>query len=74
MAWLTARLKQADRELVRLLRGNPMWRERDDLLEGVPGVGPVLTATLVADLPELASLSHNRSRRWSVSLHLNLAR
>ena len=37
-----------------------MWRERDDLLEGVPGVGPILTATLVADLPELARLSHKQ--------------
>jgi transposase len=31
-----ARLKQADRELVRALRSSPMWRERDDLLEGIP--------------------------------------
>jgi transposase len=60
VAWLTARLKQADRELVRLLRDTPIWRERDDLLEGVPGVGPVLTATLVADLPELGTLSHKQ--------------
>ena len=60
VAWLTARLKQADRELVRLLRGSPLWRERDDLLEGVPGVGPVLTATLVADLPELGTLNHKQ--------------
>ena len=60
VAWLTARLKLADRELVRVLRGSPMWRERDDLLEWVPGVRPVLTATLVADLPELGTLSHKQ--------------
>jgi transposase len=60
LAWLTARLKQADRELVRLLRGSPLWRERDDLLEGVPSVGPVLTATLVADLPEVGTLNHKQ--------------
>ena len=57
MAWLTARLKEADREPGGLLRSSPMWRERDDLLEGVPGVGPILTATLLADLPELGPLS-----------------
>ena len=60
LAWLTARLKQADRELVRVLRSSPMWRERDALLEGIPGVGPVLTATLVADLPELGTLNHKQ--------------
>jgi transposase len=37
-----------------------VWRERDDLLEGVPGVGPILSATLVADLPELGRLSHKQ--------------
>ena len=60
VAWLTARLKEADRELGGLLRGSPMWRERDDLLEGVPGVGPILTATLLADLPELGTLNHKQ--------------
>jgi transposase len=60
VAWLTARLKEADRELGGLLRSSPMWRERDDLLEGVPGVGPILTATLLADLPELGTLNHKQ--------------
>jgi transposase len=60
LTWLKTRLDQADRELVRLLRGSPMWRERDDLMEGVPGVGPILTATLLADLPELGTLSHKQ--------------
>jgi transposase len=49
VAWLTARLEDADRELDGLLRGSTVWTERDHLLEGVPGVGPVLTATLIAD-------------------------
>jgi transposase len=60
VAWLTDRLKEADRELGGLLRASPMWRERDDLLEGVPGVGPILTATLLADLPELGTLNHKQ--------------
>jgi transposase len=60
VTWLTARLKQADRDLLRLLRDSPLWRERDDLFEGVPGVGPIVTATNVADLPELGRLSHKQ--------------
>lgn len=60
VVWLTARLKQANRDLVHLLRDSPIWRERDDLLEGVPGVGPVVTDTLVADLPELGKLTHKQ--------------
>jgi len=54
--WLEARLKERDRDLDRMLRGSPLWREREDLLRGVPGIGPVLCATLLAELPELGRL------------------
>ncbi len=40
-----------------MVRGSPAWRERDDLLQSVPGVGPVLSLTLLAELPELGRLS-----------------
>lgn len=55
--WLEARLKQRDRDLDRMLRNSPLWREREDLLRSVPGVGPVLCATLLAGLPELGRLN-----------------
>jgi transposase len=58
LAWLDADLQEVDDELRRSLRASPLWRERDDLLQGVPGVGPVVALTLVADLPELGRLSH----------------
>ena len=54
--WLQQRLKESDSELDRRLRNSPLWREREDLLRGVPGVGPVLCATLLAELPELGCL------------------
>ena len=54
--WLEQRLMERDRDLDRMLRGSPLWREREDLLRGVPGVGPVLCATLLAELPELGRL------------------
>ena len=40
-----------------MLRNSPLWREREDLLSSVPGVGPVLCATLIAGLPELGRLN-----------------
>lgn len=54
--WLENRLLERDRELDRMLRSSPLWRERENLLRGVPGVGPVLCATLLAELPELGRL------------------
>jgi len=58
--WLENRLLERDRELDRMLPSSPLWREREDLLRGVPGVGPVLCATLLAELPELGRLGNRR--------------
>lgn len=57
--WLQARLKERDHDLERMLRDSPLWREREDLLSSVPGVGPVLCATLLAGLPELGRLNRH---------------
>ena len=58
IAWLSGQLDALDRELARLLRESPLWRAQDELLQSVNGVGPVLSATLLAALPELGRLSH----------------
>ena len=57
IAWLQRRLKSTDDELQRVLKNSPVWRERDQLLRSVPGVGPVLSLTLLAQLPELGNLN-----------------
>jgi transposase len=58
LAWLEAELKAVDDDLRQRLRASPLWRERDDLLRSVPGIGPILSLTLLAELPELGWLSH----------------
>ncbi len=57
IAYLERELKSTDTDLGDLVRKSPAWRERDDLLQSVPGVGPVLSLTILADLPELGRLS-----------------
>jgi transposase len=57
--WLEARLKERDHDLDRMLRNSPLWREREDLLRSVPGVGPVLCVSLLAGLPELGRLNRH---------------
>lgn len=56
IAYLTRELGRAETELGDLVRRSPVWRERDDLLQSAPGVGPVLSFTILAALPELGSL------------------
>lgn len=54
--WLKRRLSDLDGQLAQSIRSSPSWRERDNLLKSTPGVGPVLSVTLLAELPELGTL------------------
>lgn len=60
IAWLEDALRRLDADLTTLIRSTPIWREADDLLRSVPGVGPVTSCTLIADLPELGHLDRRR--------------
>lgn len=60
LRWLDEHVARIDRELDERIRASPAWRERDDLLRGIPGVGPVLSRTLLAGLPELGREGHRR--------------
>ena len=57
LAVLEQELRDLDQDLGNRLRQSPLWREQEDLLRGVPGVGPALTFSLLAGLPELGTLS-----------------
>lgn len=57
ITFLERELRSTDTDLGEMVRQRPVWRERDELLRSVPGVGPVLSRTLLADLPELGRLS-----------------
>jgi transposase len=56
--YLERRLREADDDLHTAVKASPLWRVRDDLLQSVPGVGRVVSLTLLAELPELGRLSH----------------
>jgi transposase len=55
--WLERELQRTDTDLTTAIQQSPVWREKDELLRSVPGVGPVLTSTLLANLPELGTLT-----------------
>lgn len=57
IAWLERELAQTDTDLHAAIQRSPVWREKELLLRSVPGVGPVLTSTLLAHLPELGTLT-----------------
>ena len=57
IAWLEQELSDLDKGLRQTLRRSPVWREKDDLLRTVPGVGEQISLTLLANLPELGTLN-----------------
>ena len=54
---LTHELTVVEGELATAIRQSPVWREQDELLQSLPGVGPGLSRTVLAELPELGTLS-----------------
>lgn len=57
ITWLERELSHTDRDLAHAIRESPVWREKEELLQSTPGVGPVVTTTLLANLPELGTLT-----------------
>jgi transposase len=58
--FLTQELEKLDAEIHDQIRRSDVWREKDDLLQSVPGVGKVLSTTLLSDLPELGLLNRKQ--------------
>jgi transposase len=57
---LEKELAELDREIDATVRGSPAWREKEDLLASVPGIGPITARTLIAELPELGQLDRRK--------------
>lgn len=60
LLWLSQRLKDLDQEITAFVHSSPIWKEKDTLLQSVPGVGPVTSATLLGMLPELGQLNRQQ--------------
>jgi transposase len=55
--WLANSLEELDKEIEDFVEGTPIWKEKDSLLQSVPGVGPVTSATMLGMMPELGKLN-----------------
>jgi transposase len=60
LAILQAQLTELEGDIDVTVRGTPAWREKEDLLTSVPGIGPKIARTMIAELPELGSLSRQQ--------------
>jgi transposase len=58
--WLERQLGDVDHDLEATIQASPVWRATEDLLRSVPGIGPVVSRTLIGELPELGQLSRKQ--------------
>jgi len=56
ITWMQRRLKDVDKDLYTRLKKSPLWRVKEQLLRSAPGIGPVTSCSLLADVPELGKL------------------
>jgi transposase len=58
--WLEERIAELDEQLQALLKSSSLWQGKDDILQSVPGIGPVVSFSMLADLPELGTLNRQQ--------------
>lgn len=58
--WLTDRIAELDQQLKKLLQSSPRWRTKAQILQSTPGIGPVVSHALLAQLPELGKLNRQQ--------------
>jgi transposase len=60
LEWLDQHIAGVDRQLEERIRSSPVWRAKDELLRSIKGIGPVVSRTLLAAVPELGRLDRRR--------------
>ena len=58
--WLEDRIAELDQQIKALLQTSPRWQVKDQILQSVPGIGPVASFSMLADLPELGTLNRQQ--------------
>jgi transposase len=58
--WLESQLQEVDKDLHNSIKNSPVWAEKDKIIRSIPGAGPVLSVTLISELPELGILNRRQ--------------
>lgn len=58
--WLEKHIAELDRQLQQLVAASPRWQAKATILQSTPGIGPVISCALIAELPELGTLNRQQ--------------
>lgn len=61
LAWLRTQIGALDDQLARVVQASPVWQAKEGLLRSIPGIGPVVARTLLAELPQLGTLTRQEA-------------
>lgn len=56
---LKAEIARVEKAIGQIIDGSPLFRAKEDLLRGIPGIGPIVARTLIAELPELGAVNRH---------------
>lgn len=65
ISWLEKKLDDINKELGQMVENSPEWKEKNDIIQSVPGVGPNLAVTILTDFPELGALNRKQTAALS---------
>jgi transposase len=65
ITWLEQELNDLNKELKQMIESNPEWKEKSEIIQSVPGVGPNLAITILSDFPELGRLNRKQTAALS---------
>ena len=60
IGWLEESIAELDEQLKALVKSSTCWQAKDNILQSVPGIGPVVSFSMIADLPELGTLNRQK--------------
>jgi transposase len=61
ITWLNQNIQDVDKDLANAVKGSPLWREKDEIIQSFTGAGRVLSFTLLAGVPELGLLNRRKT-------------
>jgi len=60
ITWLQDQIREMDQDLSKALKTSSVWRKKDQIIQSIPGAGPILSINLLANVPELGVLNQRQ--------------
>lgn len=63
LKYLKNEISKIDKLIKKEISQSPEWREKDEILQSIPGVGPMISTTILSSLPELGTINRKKAAK-----------